>query len=84
MPIFKAERIDTLQDEEAEGNPDDVAGLAQELGAESSRLGFGPMAESAAQLVETCGTRDPEALHKAVVDVTEIAKRVRQGHRGAA
>ena len=55
-----------------------------DLGAESGRLGFELMAESAAQLVETCDAGDPEALHKAVVDVTEIAKRMRQGHRGAA
>jgi hypothetical protein len=79
-----AERIDALQDGEAAGSLDKVAGLARDLGGESCRLGFELMAESAALLAETCANPDPDALHKAVVDLTEIAKRVRQGHRGAA
>ena len=61
-----------------------VAATARELGTESARLGYESMAESASRLVDACDGIDRDTLHKAVVDVTEIAQRVRQGHRGAA
>jgi len=79
-----AERIDALQDGEIAGDVDTVSGLARDLGALAGVLGFEPLAASAARLVERCDEADADGLHKAVVDVTEIAQRVRQGHRGAA
>jgi hypothetical protein len=78
-----AERIDALQDSEVAGSVDEVAGMGRDLGSQSDRLGFELMAASAARLIDSCDAHDPDALHKAVVDVTEIAQRVRQGHRGA-
>jgi hypothetical protein len=79
-----AERIDDLQDGEAQGELGGVAARARALGTDSDRLGFEVLRDAAGRLASACGGDDRDAVHEAVVDVTEIAQRIRQGHRGAA
>lgn len=78
------ERVDSLQDAEAEGDLEGLAKRAFDLAERAQALGYGPMADAATDLVAGCETRSADALHKAVEEITEISKRIRRGHRTAA
>ena len=76
--------VDAFQDAEVEGQREEIAALAHDLASRAIVLGFAPIAESARRVSEAVVERNREALHKAVVDLTEVALRVRRGHRSAA
>ena len=78
------ERVDGLQDAEAQGARQELRARSLELAAESQALGFPPLARAAAHVLACCAELDPAALHKAVEALTEVAQRVRRGHRSAA
>jgi hypothetical protein len=78
------EVVDALQDAEAAGQWLALRELASPLVARCLDLGYDSLSEAARQIAEACLERNPVAAHKAVVDFTEISKRVRRGHRSAA
>ena len=78
------ERVDSLQDAEADGDLEDLGKRAFELSERSRALGYGPMAEAADELLRACETPASDGVHKAVSEITEISKRIRRGHRTAA
>lgn len=78
------ETVDALQDAEAAGQLVALRGLASPLVERCNQLGYDSLAEAARQIAEACLERNPVAAHKAVVDFTELSKRVRRGHRSAA
>jgi hypothetical protein len=78
-----AERIDALQDAEGRGDLKLVASLVEPLGSEAEANGFGPFAVCAARLESACAAGRDDAAHRALVELTEIALRIRLGHRGA-
>lgn len=78
------ETVDALQDAEASGLLVKLRGLASPLVERCSQLGYDALADAARQISEACLERNPVAAHKAVVDFTELSKRVRRGHRSAA
>jgi hypothetical protein len=78
-----AERIDELQDCEAEGAFSRLAERASELALDAAKAGFDPLAEWA-ELVRRAGAeRNGQDARKALLELTELAYRVRMGHRGA-
>ncbi len=79
-----AERVDALQDAESTGDLKQLGGLADELGERSEALGFPGMAGVARSLSRACRDDKPEAAQQALVELTNLAQRVRLGHRGAA
>ena len=79
-----SERIDGLQDAEIGTDLAKMAALASELEGTAAQLGYGPLAECAAHVKAACSRDDPQAARKGLVDLTELAQRVRLGHRGAA
>jgi hypothetical protein len=79
-----AERVDHLQDAEARRDFDQLASLAQRLADDAERLGFSYLASCAAVIDGAGLEQDREAAHKSVVEITQIARRVRLGHRGSA
>ncbi len=81
--LHLAERIDALQDVEVKGEFASVAVLAGSLAAEAGPLGFDALARTAAALEELCSSDDSDGIHIRVVQLTEIARRIRLGHRGA-
>lgn len=81
--IGLAERVDALQDAEFKGDYTQLESLSLDLARRADELGFGSLAASAGALEGCCGARDPEELREVLLDLTEIAKRVRMGHRGA-
>ncbi len=78
------ELVDSFQDAEAASAIASLEQLASRLIARASELGFAPVSDSAERIRSACGERNPEALRKAVLDLTDLAQRVRRGHRSDA
>ena len=78
------ELVDSFQDAEAASASATLDQLAARLGTRASALGFAAISDSAERIRAACGERNPEAMRKAVVDLTELAQRVRRGHRSTA
>ncbi|MCG8589727.1 MAG: hypothetical protein MJE66_10590 [Proteobacteria bacterium] len=79
-----SERVDSLQDAEANSDLDQVESLARDLGDRALRLGYPSLAEVAGQAAQACVEGKSETVRGALEELTEVARRVRQGHRGAA
>lgn len=79
-----AERIDAIQDAELVSSNGELGRLAGALAADADRLGYPGLALVARNAVSAATDGKRDALQDAVVELTEIAQRVRQGHRGAA
>jgi hypothetical protein len=79
-----AERVDLLQDVEGRGNLDPLRALARPLATDAARFGFDLLATLAQQVVDACEKDTPDAAAEGMTELTEIARRVRLGHRGAA
>lgn len=82
--IGLAERIDAIQDAELEASLADLGRLAGTLAADADRLGYPGLAQVARNAVSAATDGKRDAVQDAVSELTEIAQRVRQGHRGAA
>ena len=82
--IGLAERIDAIQDAELAQKSGEVAALARVLAQDADRLGYPSMAMSAKGVAHAAEDAQLDELHETVVELTEIAQRIRQGHRGAA
>jgi hypothetical protein len=78
------ETVDTLQDAEAAGAHALLEGLARDLAVLAEELGYPLMAQGARRVAAASRERSPEAAHKAVSGLTEVAQRIRRGHRSAA
>jgi len=78
--IGLAERIDAIQDAELARKIGEVAELARTLSSEADRLGYPGMAASAKGVAMAA----EDELQETIVELTDLAQRIRQGHRGAA
>lgn len=78
------EIVDSFQDAEAAGALPKLDEIAAQLMARAETLGYRPVSDSAQRVRAACSERNPEAVRKAVQDLTEVAQRVRRGHRSAA
>ena len=82
--IRLAEDVDLLQDAESEDDLPRVAKLAGSLSAEATKLGYPVLADIATRVADACALTAPDEARTALMDLTEVAYRVRLGHRGAA
>ncbi len=82
--IGLAEQVDGLQDAELEGDLALLGQLAGELASQASHLGYAPMQEIAQAVVSACRDEKVEDAQAAMVILTDVAGRIRRGHRGAA
>ena len=78
-----AERVDDLQDTEAHRDWPRLLERLTDLASHADGVGYPLLAQSAAEAAQTARERHAELAHKALVELTEIARRIRQGHRGA-
>ncbi|CAG1000867.1 hypothetical protein MYXO_03001 [Myxococcaceae bacterium] len=78
-----SDRVDALQDLEQEADFSRIAAHARALGDEAERHGFPLLARASARSVDAASARDAQDTRKALVALTEVARRVRLGHRGA-
>jgi hypothetical protein len=78
-----AERVDALQDNEASGDwLRLIAGLA-ELAQVAEQAGYPQLAQSAAEVTRAARERHGELAYKALVELTDVAQRIRRAHRGS-
>jgi len=78
-----AERVDDLQDTEARGDWPRLLERVNDLASAADRVGYPVLLQSAAEVARAARDRHAELAHKALVELTEIARRIRQGHRGS-
>lgn len=78
------ELVDSFQDAESAGSIASLEQLALRLEERARFLGYEPVSACAQRVRSACGERSPESLRKSVQDLTEIAMRVRRGHRSTA
>lgn len=82
--IGLAERVDRLQDAESDDDAMLLEALAQDLARESEPLGYPQLAAVASNVRRACQAGKPDEAQAALVELTELARRIRLGHRGAA
>jgi hypothetical protein len=78
------EQVDRLQDDEVAGDLGALERHAGEFEAQARELGYPPLADAAARIRSACSEGSSDAALKAVRGLTDLAQRVRRGHRGAA
>jgi hypothetical protein len=82
--IGLAARVDDIQDAELGEKTGEVTALARLLALDAERYGYPDMVWSADRVAVAAENLQIEDLQETVVDLTEIAQRIRLGHRGAA
>ncbi|MBW2270329.1 MAG: Hpt domain-containing protein [Deltaproteobacteria bacterium] len=78
-----AERVDLLQDADTAGDLDTLVRLASQLIDQARAVGHEALAGVATRLAEVARQGKAEDGHAGLVELTELAQRVRRGHRGA-
>jgi len=78
-----AERVDELQDAETKGELGRLGALSNVLAVNALELGFELLAASATDLEACSVANDVEATRETLIDLTDIAKRIRMTHRGS-
>jgi len=81
--IGLAERVDQLQDADFNRDWESLTTQSQKLIADAKRVGFDPLSRCAEDVVESCESADAERIHTCLCELTDVAKRIRMGHRGA-
>ena len=79
-----SEHIDDLQDAEMSGDFAAIHRAAQDLIAGAKLAGYPSLLEVAGAVVAACDSGEPDEVQKGIVELTELAQRVRRGSRGAA
>ena len=82
--IGLAERIDSIQDSELAGSAKQVSDLARRLSTDAERLGYPGMALSAKGVAMAAEDGLASELQETIIELTDLAQRIRRGHRGAA
>jgi hypothetical protein len=75
------ERIDAIQDSERSGQLEETAKRAGDLARDAQGLGLPLLATAAESVVASCQGDDGMRAHAAIVELTDIVRRVRLGHR---
>lgn len=81
--IGLAERIDHLQDADGEADLSRLSDLARDLAADAEPVGYEPLARVARAVETAARDEKQDEAHENLVNLTEIAYRIRMGHRGA-
>ena len=82
--ISLGERIDAIQDAEGRGQLEEAAKAATELAVEAVELAIPPLAAAAERAAVSCRRDGPAGARESIVALTDVVRRVRLGHRGAA
>lgn len=81
--ITLAERIDAIQDAELAASWSEVASLARSLANDADRLGYPGLRLTAKSVAMAAEDAKTEVLQDATFELTDLAQRIRRGHRGA-
>ncbi|MEE3330328.1 MAG: hypothetical protein VX246_05625 [Myxococcota bacterium] len=78
------EQIDELQDAELSGDFAAIHRAAENLVAGAKLAGYPGLLKVAERVIASSDTADPDEAQKGIIELTELAQRVRRGSRGAA
>jgi hypothetical protein len=78
-----AGRVDDLQDTEARGDWPRLLEYLTALARAAEEVGYPMLAHSTGEVARAARERHAELAHKALVELTDVARRIRQAHRGA-
>ena len=81
--IGLAERVDQLQDAEFNRDWESLIAQSHKLIEDAKRVGFDPLSRCAEGVAEACERAGADLIHKCLCELTDVAKRIRMGHRGA-
>jgi hypothetical protein len=81
--VTLAGRVDDLQDCEARCELPRLAELAEALRLDGARVGYDVLSQCAGAVSASAREGKPDDARKALIELTEVAQRVRLGHRGA-
>jgi hypothetical protein len=79
-----AERIDALQDAYSRRDWKELARLSGMLASDALAAGFEPVASCAQQIESTSLAQQQEPTYGSLLELTDLVRCVRLGHRGAA
>lgn len=79
-----AEEVDGLQDAEASAQWEPLRDVALHLARDADRCGFPGLSQIARGVARAAEDGKPDAARTGLVELTEMAQRIRLGHRGAA
>jgi len=79
-----AECVDALQDCEVRGAMDALSESLTALSEAAVKAGFDSLARVANAVQRASGAGDADATRNALLELTDTARRIRMGHRGAA
>jgi hypothetical protein len=79
-----AERIDALQDAYSRRDFKELARLAGTLASDGVAAGYEPVSTCASRIEETSLAQQLEPTYRALLELTDLVRCVRLGHRGAA
>jgi hypothetical protein len=82
--IHLAEQIDQLQDAEQAGALDALSEQASAIGEEADRLGYPDFARVVQKICAACGEDEAFSVRDQLLQLTELTRCIRLGHRGAA
>lgn len=82
--IGLAELVDTLQDLHSGSDFGTLARRSNAVSAQASDLGYPIFAEAARLVVRSCEANEPETAEQGLLEMSELARRIREAHRGAA
>lgn len=82
--VSLAEQVDGLQDAEATGQWEPLRDLSLHLAREAERCGFPGLAQVARGVARAAEDGKPDDARSGLLELTDVAQRVRLGHRGAA
>jgi hypothetical protein len=82
--VALGERIDGIQEADRAGQWDEAGKYALELAADADQMGLPPLAEAAERVATSCRAGDGGRAHADIVELTDVVRRVRLGHRGGA
>ena len=78
-----AERVDALQDFDSRADFESIQAQASELSLDATKTGYDTLALAATAVVASAAERNRVNCHKALQELTEVARCIRLGHRGA-
>ena len=82
--VSLAERIDILQDVHSAGDFERLSTYAGKILTEATELGYPMLAEAIQAVIHACDEGKVETAEAGLLEMTELVRRIRRAHRGAA
>ena len=79
--IGLAEQVDLLQDDEQNSDFEERALMLSE---QANQMGYPEFSRMMQKVSTACAEQMNDAVQKGLIEITEMARRIRMGHRGSA